>query len=230
MLTVSLVLCSHNKPKYILQAISSVMTQRYPLWEAVLIDSGVLYDQGFFNITDPRFTVIKSGESAGDRHHRAMAPWCFNQAFRQGYIKGDLVMYLCDDDYILPNCFATFAGYFMKHPEAYAAYASQNVAVMNGGKEELIGVRKAFALAGRRAFGVPLDCRVDYLQFCMRRELLSLVQWNESRTTETHADGVLMEMVGCLVPIYPIPTLVSCNRRTPESTYSPVDNRGETSK
>src|SRR5205814_10382936 len=90
----------------------------------------------------------------------------------------------------------------------------------------IVGERLATQVGGRCCNGGVMDCQVDYLQLCHRRELLSLwphdEYWPESKETETHADGLFMERIGEHVPIYPIDVKVSQNRRTPQSKYVPV--------
>jgi hypothetical protein len=45
--------------------------------------------------------------------------------------------------------------------------------------------------------------------------------WTEDRTHEKYSDGIFMEKIGAIVPVYPIDVKVSQNRRTPNSTYYP---------
>jgi hypothetical protein len=142
-------------------------------------------------------------------------------------VRGEVVMYLCDDDILYPDAFHTFASFFQTQPEALAAYASQDVGVIYpNGHRAVVSERRAVGMAGRCCNGRTLDCQVDYLQFCHRKSLLDKFDgnewWNEGKGTESHADGVFMERCGTYTPIYPIDIKVSQNRRTPTSTYGPV--------
>ena len=63
----SIIIVSHNKPVLVKEAVQSVLNQTHSDWEAVLVDSGVLLEQGCFGfIQDPRFRVIPSGERPGN--------------------------------------------------------------------------------------------------------------------------------------------------------------------
>src|SRR5690242_14451985 len=99
---VSIICVCHNKPDLIPEAIQSILNQSYPHWEAWVVDSGVLYDAGYYERfawrQDARIKLIRSEETEEIRRTKAMAPWCFNQCFRKGLVSGDLVMYLSDDD------------------------------------------------------------------------------------------------------------------------------------
>src|SRR5580698_772400 len=92
--SVSIIILSHNKPAFVKEAVQCVLDQTHQDWEAVLMDSGVLLNQGFFNfITDKRIRVIPSGEEAGLNKRKNVASWCFNQWLNSGEARGELIMY-----------------------------------------------------------------------------------------------------------------------------------------
>lgn len=229
---VSCILVSHNKEFLCHEAIRSVINQTHQDWECLVVDSGVLYDQGYFNSfpwsADERLVYIRSSETEETRRTKAMAPWCFNECFRNGLVKGEIVMYLCDDDLLYPDAFQVFSSFFESRPDVMAAYASQDIGVIYpNGMRAVVGERRAVGVAGRCCNGRTLDCQVDYLQFCHRRTLLDRFPgkewWPEAKDMhENHADGIFMERCGQLTPVYPIDLKVSQNRRTPQSTYGPV--------
>lgn len=228
----SCLVVSHNKPQYLTQAIQSLLDQTFGNWEAIIMDSGVLYDHGYFDQQpwrrDPRIRIVKSGETPDMRREKAMAPWCWNECHRRGLVRGELVVYLCDDDVWYPNAFQTFVDFFRIHPFAMAMYASEDYGlVLSDGKLVLLGERRASSVGGRSCQGRTMDCQVDYLQFCHRERVLRLFTsdeyWPESLETRSHADGVFMERVGTYVPLYPHDVKVGLNRRTPESTYIPTE-------
>lgn len=225
------ILVSHNKPDLCHEAVQSVINQTHQDWECLLVDSGVLYDKGYFDSfywsADERITFIRSTETDETRRTKAMAPWCFNECFRNNMVKGELVMYLCDDDILYPNAFQTFVSYAESRPEALAFYASQDIGIIYpNGWRAITGERRAIGIAGRCCGGRTMDCQVDYLQFCHRRSLLEKMPgqewWRENKDQhENHADGIFMDRCGDITPIHPIDVKVSQNRRTPSSTYVP---------
>lgn len=209
---ITCLMVSHNKPEFINLAINSLINQTYQSWKAILVDSGELYDKGFFNIKDNRITLVRSEETQETRKHKAMAPWCFNKSLSK--IENGLITYLCDDDLFYCNAFEVFVNYYLEN-NADAMYASQDTAIVDKkGNVFISGERRATP----RVCG-QFNCQVDYLQFCHTRRIASGIYWPEEKSTENHADGVFMERIAAKTKVHPIDIKIGQNRRTPKSTY-----------
>jgi hypothetical protein len=228
---ITIIIVSHDKPRLVGEAVNSVLRQSFTDWQAILFDSGPLHDQGFFQrfswSSDPRVQIVRSPETPALRRSKAMAPWCFNECFRRGLVRGELVMYLCDDDILYPDAFATFVDAFREHPEAMAMYASEDVGWLGpDGSGRIIGERRALAPGGKCCNGRIMDCQVDYLQLCHRRAALRALPdaeyWPEDKASEDHADGLFMEKLGTHFEILPIDVKIGQNRRTPWSINVPT--------
>jgi glycosyltransferase involved in cell wall biosynthesis len=228
MADISIVIVSHNKPRFIREAVQCVLDQTHREWEATLVDSGVLLNQGFFaDLKDSRIRVVPSGETPELARTRNMASWCFNRWLNSGQLPGELVMYLSDDDLLYPEAFEAFWKFYIENNRApQAMYASQDIGLVGpDGKTQIIGRRVADRPAGRFCKGKRLDCRVDYLQFCHTakilekfREVYKTTQYHsEDKRDAYHADGIFMEQVGALTKVYNIEKVLSMNRRTTDS-------------
>ena len=227
----SLILLSHNKPRLVREAIDSVLRQTHANWEAVLIDSGVLLGQEFFrDLADPRFCVVPSGETEDLRRAKNMASWCFNRVLNSGRLSGELILYLCDDDLLYPEAMSTFWSFYRQHGrEPQAMYSSQDIGCVDGaGVTRVTGQRLADRPGGSFCRGRRLDCRVDYLQFCHSaailrryRDVYGTDEYHpEGKVHAHHADGLFMERIGALTKVYPVPAVLSLNRRAAESTHA----------
>lgn len=225
---ISILIVSHNKPRFVKEAVQSVLTQIHPNWQGILVDSGVLVKQGFFDyLKDPRLKVIPSGETSEQARIMNMCSWCFNRLLNSGQITGELIMYLNDDDLLYPEAFETYWNFYQQHGRApQAMYASQDIGLVDpDGKTQIIGRRVADRPGGRSCKGRKLDCQVDYLQFCHTAEILdkfretyTTTQYHsEDRRDAHHADGIFMEQIGALSKVYNIDKVLSMNRRTVES-------------
>jgi spore maturation protein CgeD len=229
---ISLILTSHDKPSLVKIAIQSVLDQTYQDWEVVLVDSGVLLNQGFFKyISDPRIKIIPSNETPEITRTHNMASWCCNRIINSGRLKGELIMYLCDDDLLYPEAFQTFWDYYLAHQrKPQAMYSSQILEFIDGsGRVTLRGARFADRMAGKFCRGRRLLGEVDYLQFCHSAAILekfretyhSTEYLAEAKIHAGDADGVFMEQIGALTPIYPIDKILCVNRRAPSSVNYP---------
>jgi glycosyltransferase involved in cell wall biosynthesis len=217
---------SHNKPEQMTEAIDSLVAQTFVDWEAVVVDSGVLYDRGFYERSpverDHRFRLVRSAETEELRRSRTIASWCFNECFRNKLVRGAYVTYLCDDDLLYPNAFQAFYDHIQANPGVEAMYASVDMtAVTSGGHKFRLRELVVDEIKGSVCGGGPLDCRVDYLQLCHRATLVERFPddeyWPEDRAVMSHADGVFLEKIGSLVPIYPVRAKVGQNRKVPSS-------------
>lgn len=168
--------------------------------------------------------LFRSHESSETRKDRSMLAWSINQCYMLNLLHGDIVLYLPDDDVLYKHTFQTYVNFFTNNPEAMAAFTSQDIATLINGKFVTKGERRAMTKAGRACNGGKLNCVVDLLQFCHRRQAVRRIKtplWPEAQETAHHCDGLFMEKIGALYPVYPIDIKTGCNRRTPLSTYAP---------
>jgi len=224
----SILIVSHNKPRFAKAAVQTVLDQTFADWQGFLIDSGVLLNQGYFDyLKDPRLKVVPSGETPELARTKNMASWCFNRMLNSGQLTGELIMYLCDDDLLYPEAFATYWNFYLQNNRVpQAMYASQDIGLVDpDGKTQVVGRRVANRTGGRCCKGRKLDCQVDYLQFCHTagilekfRETYKTTQYHsEDKRDAHHADGIFMEQIGALTKVYNIDKVLSMNRRTVQS-------------
>jgi hypothetical protein len=228
MADISILIISHNKPRFVKEAVQCVLDQTHPNWEGTLMDSGILLNQGFFAyLKDPRLKIIPTGETPEFARTRNMASWCLNQWLNSDRARGELIMYLCDDDLLYPEAFETYWSFYCKNDRVpQAMYASQDIGVVDlQGRNQIVGRRIADRPGGRFCKGRRLDCRVDSLQLCHTSQLLEKFRevykssqfHSEDKRDAHHADGIFMEQIGALTKFYNINKVLSMNRRTAES-------------
>lgn len=109
---ISIVTPSFNQGKYIEQTILSVLEQKYPNLEYIIIDGGS---------TDETCEIIK-------KYEKFLTYWISEadngqtDAINKGFslVSGDVVNWLNADDILLPNALNIISNEFMKHPEISA--------------------------------------------------------------------------------------------------------------
>lgn len=222
----SCIVLSHNKPDLVVEAISSLVQQSFPDFEGIVMDSGVLYDQGYFDklpvMADPRIRLVRSTETEELRRTKTVASWCFNECIRTGLVRGKYVTYLCDDDLLYPGAYEAFHRYLQASPETMAMYGAVDMTVVNGaGEKFFMEELGAPEVKGRCCQGGRLDRRVDYLQLCHHVDVLKSFPndeyWPEDRAVIDHADGIFLEAIGDRFPIMPVPAKIGENRKVPQS-------------
>lgn len=222
----SCIVLSHNKPEFVAEAIGSLVRQSFPNFEGIVVDSGVLYDQGYFeslpDMADPRIRLFRSEETEDLRRTKTIASWCFNECFRKNLVRGKYVTYLCDDDLLYPDAFAAFHRHIQANPGTMAMYGSVDMTVTNrAGERFVLQEIPATETKGRCCGGGPLDCRVDYLQLCHHIDALKVFPtdeyWSEDRAVIRHADGIFLETIGAHFPILPVDAKIGENRKVPGS-------------
>jgi len=220
------IVLSHNKPDHVVEALASLCGQSFQDWEAIVFDSGVLTDRGFFTneplCADPRVRLVRSWETEELRRTKTIASWCFNECFRQDLVRGSYVTYLCDDDILYPQALASFDRYIHDHPGTMAMYGSIDMTVITaGGERLLLRESQAREIKGRCCRGGRLDGQVDYLQLCHHVAVLKTFPgdeyWPERRDLIRHADGVFLEQIGSRFPIFPVFAKIGENRKVPQS-------------
>jgi hypothetical protein len=111
---ISLVTCSYQQERNLEQAIRSVLGQRYPRLEYIVIDAGS---------TDGSVPIIQRNERA--LAHWESLPGCGQtDALVRGFRRatGEIHGWLCSDDLLLPGALEAVAEFFATHPKAMAAY------------------------------------------------------------------------------------------------------------
>jgi hypothetical protein len=227
-LCLTCILASHRKPGFVHQAIGSVLRQHAAAWQLVIIDSGDLFDAGEFARyqSHPRITVTTTAPDYNS-NRPATQGWAINECFRRRLVRGDLAVYLSDDDLYYPHAFRVFLCRARTHPEEHAWYGlGDRVEVRRDGREVKLSdlplpipPYRHGALAGKG--GISLKCRADGGQ-CCHRMATAYAPWPEEReeAVASVCDGLWIDAVGAKVSIHPLPVKVLRHRHTHLSTFT----------
>lgn len=115
MLKISCILTSYNRPRMIRHALKSIADQGYKNYELLVFDDSTVFK--IMDVLDefkfPSLQVHHAKITAEER--RAKGRLGLNCNLGLHIAQGDLVCFLCDDDYYYPDWFGHAAGFF-EHP------------------------------------------------------------------------------------------------------------------
>ena len=112
---ISIVTPSYNQAPFIQWTVRSVLLQRYPDLEYILMDGGS--KDGTQAVLEPYRDRFAHYESAPDKGQ--------SDAIHRGFIRatGQIMAYLNSDDMLAPGALQFVARYFAEHPEVDAVYS-----------------------------------------------------------------------------------------------------------
>lgn len=174
----------------------------------------------------PLIEWIFTGEGPKLSQQKCPVGWVFNEAVRAGLIRGRYLATMYDDDVYHPDFVAEMAGYLDGHPDAMAAWCTEDRVVLAAdGTTTLTG---RIEPTGPRS-GASFDCTVDGAQVVIRREVLDMVgdPWlpeDPAISTCRHSDGIFLDKVGGVCTVHPVqtPHALVTHRFTQWSTYTPA--------
>lgn len=196
------ILTLSNKPKYLPDAINSVLSQtRRDIVHVIGFDS--------------------ERSDWGDRYPPAVF---FNEEARKAD-KGDYIAWLSDDDILLPNYVELLAGFLDDYPYISAVYGRARIVLYDYEKEktELYSIPQD----GLPIYnGANLPCRkIGSGNTMVRREVFDRLKWPWATESADSArarvsDGELLNEIAKITPIHPLGAfVVVINRITPQSAH-----------
>ena len=107
---VSVIIPTYNRPKFLVEAIKSVLSQTKPCFEIIIInDASEDYTHEFLNelkLMSTKVHIITTSENSG-------VSACRNLGIE--YSTGDFVFFLDDDDLLMPNMVQSMLNGFIEH-------------------------------------------------------------------------------------------------------------------
>jgi glycosyltransferase involved in cell wall biosynthesis len=115
---VSIVIPTHNRAGYLVEAIESVLAQDYPRLELIVIDDGS---------TDETAQVLEryEGRCRIERRSNAGQPASVNHGWELA--QGEILGFLGDDDVLAAGAVTRLVGVLEAHPEAVMAYSDYSL-------------------------------------------------------------------------------------------------------
>lgn len=125
MTVVSVVIATRNRRALLSETIATVQEQTFPDWELIVVDDASADDTPEYlaSVRDPRIRSVRR-ETHGERSAAR------NAGLAEA--KGELVMFLDDDDLLRANALAALVGALRSEPNAVAAAGACRILQRNG--------------------------------------------------------------------------------------------------
>ena len=127
---ITIILTSYNKARFLPDAINSVFAQSYPDWQLIIVDDKST--DGSYKVAkelakmDKRIKLVKT-DLDSDHIAIKLNRYNHNVNYAMNYAKGDLISYLCDDDWYVPDRLQRMYEFLKDHPEISCCYGKQGM-------------------------------------------------------------------------------------------------------
>ena len=183
---ISIILLSYNRPNWVREAIGSVLAQSFEDFELIIVDDNS--DKPIpeflrrFAEKDPRVKLFFNGETTDEmRRTTQRGQENINWVLKNKKYSGQLISYLSDDDFYLPNRLRIFHDFFVANPDAKAVYSDQLMINEKGGASLRGTIGKTGAIA----------CRIDMGSVMHKTELFDEIGfWENYHETDYKAEDL----------------------------------------
>ncbi len=225
----SVFLLSHNKAGYVQEAVRSVLDQDCRDFELWIIENST--DDGRTRdalkrdipevLTDLRVRYVELSVPADIRNSRYVPSFLLN-SFYPFARDGSIIVYLSDDDLLVPGILASVSVALGENPSWDAVYFTLTRESVDGpGREG----RSAGTIAATDPRGSgEVDCQVDGGQVAYYKTVLDAIEkpyFPEGQSEAGHSDGTFLEKIAAAkFTFHPLPAHGVIHRHTPISTWT----------
>lgn len=215
---ITCLLTSYNRPRLVRQSLRSIAQQSHKDYELIVLDESSIFDirrvTSDFVFSDIRVEHFAVPAAARRTQNRLSIK--INVGLSMA--KGDLICYLCDDDYYYPDWFKKASEFFE---------ANSNVSVGFGALSYTPSMDMVFPTDGPRLFHEsvvlnPMNM-LDHNQVIHRRFIPPIV-WPERMDTLSGPDAYYFRDVSGRYPFHPIKHFAAVKRVHPKNLQSTIDH------
>lgn len=221
---VTIFTCSYNKPRYVADAINSVLNQTFANFEYVILENSndKVTRKMVHGITDKRVNIIDVDFSDTERDRIYVESRLKNNYYPQA--RGQFIMYLADDDILEPTCFAEHIQEFAQHPDYQANYHGYKITYLDSHKPD--DIKPAIKTFGPHRS--PKE-RMDGGSLMFKKDLLEAIpdpyfkcNWHDAHIS----DSLFLHKLSTVAVFQPINQILHTKRVTKISTHTFIDEAG----
>jgi glycosyltransferase involved in cell wall biosynthesis len=195
---ISCILTSFNRPRWVKHALKSVADQTHRDFELIIIDDSTLFDiretAGHFALPTCIIRHYDLEASQRVRENRISV----NMNTGLSMCSGDLVCFLCDDDYYYDTWFASASAYFEANPYVHVAYGK----LIYSSSREMIFPEAGTVRYPGTVVQMPFNV-LDHNQV-IHRNFVPSVKWPEDPSKIAGPDAYYWAELAKRYPFHPI--------------------------
>lgn len=221
---ITCILTSYNRPTWIQHALKSIQDQSHQDFELLVYDDSTIFDinEVVRKFKFPAVKVVHTNVSPHQRKSENRLGVNCNAGLKEA--SGDIVCFLCDDDYYFPGWFEACSEFFSKpeNKDKHAAFGILMYSKDSGMTFPTTGERRFFDVPVRKPWGTLDHNQVVHLRFKQP------FRWPVGIEHVTTTDGAYFNEIakgGRL--FYPIPKYAAVKRRHPKNLQITVHHLGK---
>ncbi len=228
MSTVSIILTSYNKPRYVGKAIEGILNQTYPDFELWLMDDnsdGETQKVISSYLKDERIRYFRSNiTEISARAEKIRYAVLINKALELS--QGKYISYATDDNVYYPERLEKMVGMLEANPEINIVYSSSRVVFLD---EE--GKLKNTMHRMAKSVTSLASCQVDHCSVMHRADILPVIYqrwgsyWDEDPEFYFIGDARFFWRLCHYWPFYPLPEIMDDNYLTAESLHTQLKSQ-----
>jgi spore maturation protein CgeD len=211
---VTCILASYNRPKWIRHSLKSIQDQSHKDYEVIVVDESNLFDI-YSTVKEFSFPQVRVHHfKVTQEQRRSQNRIGVKINFALTLAKGDLICFLCDDDYYYPTWFERAALHFNLHPEQNVGYGI----LRHSSSREMVFPETGATHFPNAVLKVPI---LDHNQVIYRRFSIPY-RWPEEACHMNAPDGVHFNSIARDHLFYPIDTFAVIKRSHPKSLQKTI--------
>jgi len=213
---------SYNQPKYVGQAIESVLAQTFRNFEYIISENSTdnITKKVVKSFKNTRIRYFDDEFSQEERRKFYVPAYLINKYYPKA--KGEYIIFLAHDDLLFPDCLQIMVDFLKSHPKIDVCFHDQAIFYALGSKTWLESLVRGTTQVLKRPLGPSPKDALDGGQIMFRRYLLGKLtqpfiplEWE----TANICDKIFMEKLWQLAEFYPVKRVLSLHRVVEGSTH-----------
>lgn len=213
---------SYNQPKYVGQAIQSVLAQTFRNFDYIISENSTdkITKKVVKSFKDTRIRYFDDEFSQEERKKFYVPAYLINKYYPKS--QGEYIIFLAHDDLLFPNCLEVMVNFLESHPKIDVCFHDQAIFYALGSRTWLESLVRGTTQVLKKPLGPNPKNALDGGQIMFRSRLIEKLtqpflplEWEAANI----CDKIFMEKLWQLAEFYPVKRVLSLHRIVEGSTH-----------